>query len=111
MRLQRIMAWRGSAGRTPPESRNPLTPIQLATERLAKKFAPSHEDDPAFSDCTQTILSEVGSLKHLVEEFTRFARMPAPAFQEGNLAEELKPVVERFRSAPPGVAWGFEGEG
>ena len=110
MRLQRIMAWREVARRIAHEIRNPLTPIQLATERLAKKFAPSHEDDPAFSDCTQTILSEVGSLKHLVEEFTRFARMPAPAFQEGNLAEELKPVVETFRSAHPGIAWEFEEE-
>src|SRR4030065_1085443 len=50
MRLQRVMAWREVARRIAHEIRNPLTPIQLSTERLQKKFAPSHEDDPAFSD-------------------------------------------------------------
>jgi len=110
MRLQRVMAWREVARRIAHEIRNPLTPIQLSTERLQKKFASSLGDDPAFSECTQTILSEVGSLKALVEEFTRFARMPAPAFQEGNLAEELTPVVETFRTAHPGIAWEFEGK-
>ncbi len=110
MRLQRVMAWREVARRIAHEIRNPLTPIQLSTERLQKRFAPVHAGDPAFSECTQTILSEVGSLKALVEEFTRFARMPAPAFQEGNLPEELRQVVETFRSAHPGVSWDFEAE-
>ncbi len=110
MRLQRIMAWREVARRIAHEIRNPLTPIQLSTERLQKKFAPLHDRDPAFSECTQTILSEVESLKSLVEEFTRFARMPAPAFKEGNLVEELRPVVETFRAAHSGIAWEFEGE-
>ncbi|MGA7104812.1 MAG: ATP-binding protein [Candidatus Deferrimicrobiaceae bacterium] len=108
MRLQRIMAWREVARRIAHEIRNPLTPIQLSTERLQKKFAVSHEDDPAFFECTQTILSEVGSLKSLVEEFTRFARMPVPAFKEGNLGEELRAVMETFRTAHPGIAWEFE---
>jgi two-component system nitrogen regulation sensor histidine kinase NtrY len=110
MRLQRVMAWREVARRIAHEIRNPLTPIQLSTERLQKKFAPSHEGDPAFTESTQTILSEVGSLKHLVEEFTRFARMPAPVFKEGNLVEELRPVVEMFRTAHPGISWEFEEE-
>jgi two-component system nitrogen regulation sensor histidine kinase NtrY len=110
MRLQRVMAWREVARRIAHEIRNPLTPIQLSTERLQKKYASSFGDDPAFSECTQTILSEVGSLKALVEEFTRFARMPVPAFQEGNLEDELKPVVETFRTAHPGIAWEFEGK-
>jgi two-component system nitrogen regulation sensor histidine kinase NtrY len=110
MRLQRIMAWREIARRIAHEIRNPLTPIQLSTERLERRFAPSHADDPAFAESTQTILSEVGSLKNLVEEFTRFARMPAPAFKEGNLPEELRTVVETFRSAHPGIAWEFEEE-
>lgn len=108
MRLQKVMAWREVARRIAHEIRNPLTPIQLSTERLQRKFAPAHGDDPAFSDCTQTILSEVGSLKHLVEEFTRFARMPAPVLQAGDLAEELRPVVETFRSAHPGISCTFE---
>lgn len=108
MRLQKVLAWREVARRIAHEIRNPLTPIQLSTERMEKKYAAVHEGDPAFSECTQTILSEVATLKHLVEEFTRFARMPAPVFKEGNLAEELRSVVETYRTAHPGIAWEFE---
>ncbi|HZW37183.1 MAG: ATP-binding protein [Deltaproteobacteria bacterium] len=110
MRLQKVLAWREVARRIAHEIRNPLTPIQLSTERMKKKYAAAHEGDPAFAECTQTILSEVGTLKHLVEEFTRFARMPAPIFKEGDLAEELRSVVETYRAAHPEVAWEFPGE-
>ena len=110
MRLQKVLAWREVARRIAHEIRNPLTPIQLSTERMRKKYAATHEGDPAFAECTQTILSEVGTLKHLVEEFTRFARMPAPAFKEGDLAEELRSVVETSRAAHPGISWELEGK-
>ena len=110
MRLQKVLAWREVARRIAHEIRNPLTPIQLSTERLEKKFAAAHEGDAAFRESTRTILSEVGSLKRLVEEFTRFARMPAPAFKEGSLAEELRPVLETFRASSPGIAWEFEAD-
>ena len=108
MRLQKVLAWREVARRIAHEIRNPLTPIQLSTERLEKRFAAAHEGDPAFRESTRTILSEVGSLKHLVEEFTRFARMPAPVVKEGAIAEELGPVVETFRSSYPGIEWEFD---
>jgi two-component system nitrogen regulation sensor histidine kinase NtrY len=110
MRLQKVLAWREVARRIAHEIRNPLTPIQLSTERLRKKYAVDHEGDSAFAECTQTILSEVGTLKHLVEEFTRFARMPAPAFKEGDLMEELRAVVETYRTAHPGISWELSGE-
>ncbi len=111
MRLQKVLAWREVARRIAHEIRNPLTPIQLSTERMMKKYAADHEGDPAFADCAQTILSEVGTLKHLVEEFTRFARMPAPVFKEGNLAEEMRSVVETYRTAHPEITWEFASEG
>ncbi|NJD63124.1 MAG: HAMP domain-containing protein [Deltaproteobacteria bacterium] len=107
MRLQKVLAWREVARRIAHEIRNPLTPIQLSTERMKKKYAVAHEGDPAFAECTQTILSEVGTLKHLVEEFTRFARMPAPVFKNGDLTEELRSVVDTYRVAHPGIAWEF----
>ncbi|MBI5419149.1 MAG: HAMP domain-containing protein [Deltaproteobacteria bacterium] len=110
MRLQKVLAWREVARRIAHEIRNPLTPIQLSTERMQKKYATTHGEDPVFAECTQTILSEVGTLKHLVEEFTRFARMPAPMFKEGMLAEEVRSVVETYRTAHPGIGWQFEGE-
>ena len=108
MRLQKVLAWREVARRIAHEIRNPLTPIQLSTERMEKKYAALHVGDPVFTECTQTILSEVATLKHLVEEFTRFARMPAAVFKEGNLAEELRSVVETSRAAHPGIGWEFE---
>ena len=107
MRLQKVMAWREVARRIAHEIRNPLTPIQLSTERLWKKFAADHAGDPAFSESTHTILSEVGSLKHLVDEFTRFARMPAPLFKEGRIQDDLRQIVETFRAAYPGIRWEF----
>lgn len=108
MRLQKVLAWREVARRIAHEIRNPLTPIQLSTERLQKRFALMHEGDPAFRESTRTILSEVGSLKRLVGEFTRFARMPAPLFKEGAVADELRPVVETFRSSYPEIEWEFD---
>jgi len=107
MRLQRVLAWREVARRIAHDIRNPLTPIQLSTERMQRRYAAEHADDPAFAECTQAILSEVATLKHLVEEFNRFARMPAPKLSEGDLAEEVRPVVETFRASHPGIEWEF----
>ena len=108
MRLQKVLAWREVARRIAHEIRNPLTPIQLSTERMQKKYSSAHAEDPAFAECTQTILSEVRTLKNLVDEFNRFARMPSPVFKEGNLAEEVQSIVDTYRSAHPGIAWEFE---
>jgi len=107
MRLQRVLAWREVARRIAHDIRNPLTPIQLSTERMQRKYAADHAGDPVFTECTQAILSEVATLKHLVEEFARFARMPAPRLSEGDLAEEVRPVVETYRTAHPEIAWEF----
>jgi len=111
MRLQKVMAWREVARRIAHEIRNPLTPIQLSTERMRKKFAAVHAGDAVFAECTQTILSEVQNLKHLVEEFTRFARMPAPVFKEGRIGDEVRPIVETFRTAYPAIRWEFRDQG
>ncbi len=107
MRLQRVLAWREVARRIAHDIRNPLTPIQLSTERIKRKYAGDHVDDPVFEECTHAILSEVATLKRLVEEFTRFARMPAPMLADGDLAEEVRQVVETYRTAHPGVRWDF----
>ena len=110
MRLQRVLAWREVARRIAHDIRNPLTPIQLSTERMQRKYAEEHAGDPVFAECTQVILSEVATLKHLVEEFSRFARMPAPRLAEGDLAEEARAVVETYRTAHPGIEWEFQAQ-
>jgi two-component system nitrogen regulation sensor histidine kinase NtrY len=111
MRLQRVLAWREVARRIAHDIRNPLTPIQLSAERLQRKYAPAHAGDPVFAECTQAILSEVNTLKHLVGEFTRFARMPVPRIEEGDLAAEIRTVVDTYRTSFPGIRWEFHSFG
>ena len=111
MRLQRVLAWREVARRIAHDIRNPLTPIRLSTERMRRKYAAAHAEDPVFAECTQAILSEVNTLKHLVDEFTRFARMPVPRLEEGDLPVEIRTVVDTYRTSHPGIRWEFRQEG
>ena len=79
IRTQRVAAWRDVARRLAHEIKNPLTPIQLSAERLRRQFAGAPPGARALIDeCTTTIVTEVDSLKALVDEFAQFARMPAP---------------------------------
>lgn len=79
IRAQKVAAWREVARRLAHEIKNPLTPIQLSAERMRRKLTslhPPHAD--LVQECTTTIIGEVESLKNLVDEFSQFARMPAP---------------------------------
>ena len=79
VRAQKAAAWREVARRLAHEIKNPLTPIQLCAERLRRHFTQAAEPTRALVDeCTTTIVGEVESLKGLVDEFSQFARMPAP---------------------------------
>lgn len=79
IRTQKVAAWREVARRLAHEIKNPLTPIQLSAERLRRNFAGGPAGAQALVDeCTSTIVGEVESLKGLVDEFSQFARMPAP---------------------------------
>ncbi len=79
IRAQRVAAWREVARRLAHEIKNPLTPIQLSAERLRRHFAGAPPAARALvEECTATIVGEVESLKGLVDEFSQFARMPAP---------------------------------
>ncbi|PYS96928.1 MAG: hypothetical protein DMF50_02485 [Acidobacteria bacterium] len=79
MRAQRIAAWREVARRLAHEIKNPLTPIQLSAERIRKKYAERSGDlDEIVREGTAAIVREVAALKSMVDEFTRFARLPAP---------------------------------
>lgn len=79
IRTQKIAAWREVARRLAHEIKNPLTPIQLSAERLQRHFSSGPSGPRALVDeCTRAIITEVESLKGLVDEFTQFARMPSP---------------------------------
>jgi two-component system nitrogen regulation sensor histidine kinase NtrY len=77
--VQKTAAWREVARRLAHEIKNPLTPIQLCAERIRRHFGNAAEPAHALvEECTSTIVGEVDSLKALVDEFSQFARMPAP---------------------------------
>jgi two-component system nitrogen regulation sensor histidine kinase NtrY len=79
IRTQKVAAWREVARRLAHEIKNPLTPIQLSAERMRRKLSALDEPlNELVQECTTTIIGEVESLKNLVDEFSQFARMPAP---------------------------------
>jgi two-component system nitrogen regulation sensor histidine kinase NtrY len=86
IRAQKVAAWREVARRLAHEIKNPLTPIQLSAERLRRHFSDAPPAVQALvEECTRTIVGEVESLKGLVDEFSQFARMPAPRAVPTNL--------------------------
>ena len=91
---QRHSAWREVARRIAHEIKNPLTPIQLSAERLLRKYSKEIKTDPeVFENCTQTIIRQVGSLEQMVNEFSAFARMPAPNFEIADLRGLINEVL------------------
>ncbi len=99
---QRNAAWKDVARRIAHEIKNPLTPIQLSAERLRRKYRKEIASDlETFDRCTETIIRQVGDIGRMVDEFSAFARMPAPRFEPANLTEMLRQAVfaQRFQDA------------
>lgn len=99
---QRTAAWREVARRIAHEIKNPLTPIKLAAQRLQRKFGDDIED-PAFKDCVDTIVSQTDGLKHLVNEFSNFARLPQIRPKVDDINRVLREVVVLYESAHKNV--------
>jgi len=105
MQAQKLAAWNEAARRIAHEIKNPLTPIQLSAERIAKKFQNSEPDAAqAIDEGTKTIVSEVRQLKRMVDEFSRFARMPAVHLRHAQLADILQEAASLYRDVKPGVS-------
>lgn len=100
---QRNAAWRDVARRIAHEIKNPLTPIQLSAERLRRKYRTKVDDVEVFDRCTETIIRQVGDIGRMVDEFSSFARMPAPRFAFENPAELLREAVFAQRVAAPNL--------
>lgn len=99
---QRKAAWADVARRIAHEIKNPLTPIQLAAERLKRKYRKQIVDDPeTFETCTDTIVRQVGDIGRMVDEFSAFARMPQPVMTRTNLSELCQQAAFLQRSAHP----------
>jgi two-component system nitrogen regulation sensor histidine kinase NtrY len=87
---QRTAVWADVARRIAHEIRNPLTPIQLSAERLKRRYLKrldDEEDRRIFQQCTDTIVRQVGDIGRMIEEFSSFARMPAPSMKPENLPD------------------------
>ncbi|MBL8831758.1 MAG: PAS domain-containing sensor histidine kinase, partial [Rhodospirillales bacterium] len=91
---QRTAAWADVARRIAHEIKNPLTPIQLSAERLKRKYLSEIKSDPdTFRLCTETIMRQVEDIGRMVDEFSSFARMPAPRMRTENVAELVRRTV------------------
>ena len=107
---QRASAWQEVARRMAHEIKNPLTPIQLSAERIAKRFERTGHSDNGVGkriddkgpigdvvhESTETILREVSSLKSMVDEFSRFARLPDTKLESGDVNDVVTQAVNAF---------------
>ncbi|MFL6741900.1 MAG: ATP-binding protein, partial [Sphingomicrobium sp.] len=103
---QRRAAWSDIARRIAHEIKNPLTPIQLAAERLQRRFGEDiASDKETFERLTGTIVRQVGDLRRMVDEFSNFARMPKPVFREENVHEIARQALFLHEVAHPGITF------
>ena len=101
---QRQSAWRDVARRIAHEIRNPLTPIQLSTERIRRRYRKLiDDDDKVFDRCTETILRQVSDIGRMVEEFSSFARMPKPEVRTYDVMKSVRQVVYDRRLSLPDI--------
>ena len=106
---QRRAAWSDIARRIAHEIKNPLTPIQLAAERLQRRFSKEiQSDQETFERLTGTIVRQVGDLRRMVDEFSNFARMPKPAFREENVHEIARQALFLHEVAHPGITFSID---
>lgn len=102
---QRTSAWGDVARRIAHEIKNPLTPIQLSAERIRRKFGKVITEDKAiFEQCTDTIVRQVDDIRRMVDEFSRFARMPKPVMEGEDVADAVRQTVFLMKVGHPEIA-------
>jgi two-component system nitrogen regulation sensor histidine kinase NtrY len=103
---QRRAAWSDIARRIAHEIKNPLTPIQLAAERLQRRFGKEIKSDgETFERLTGTIVRQVGDLRRMVDEFSNFARMPKPVFRDEDVHEIARQSLFLHEVAHPAISF------
>jgi two-component system nitrogen regulation sensor histidine kinase NtrY len=106
---QRSSAWADIARRIAHEIKNPLTPIQLSAERLRRKYGKTITDDPAvFQQCTDTIVRQVDDIRRMVDEFSKFARMPKAVIAREDVADTVRQAVFLQKVSNPEIDFGVE---
>ena len=106
---QRRAAWSDIARRIAHEIKNPLTPIQLAAERLERRFGKEiTSDKETFERLTATIVRQVGDLRRMVDEFSNFARMPKPVFRDENVHDIARQALFLHEVAHPAISFSID---
>ncbi len=100
---QRMAAWGDVARRIAHEIKNPLTPIQLSAERIKRKFMPQVAEPDDLAQYTDVIVRQTNDLRRIVDEFSKFARMPEPDRREADLLALVKAAVMLQENGQPGV--------
>ncbi|MFO1146516.1 MAG: PAS domain-containing sensor histidine kinase [Rhodospirillales bacterium] len=104
VQAERKAAWADVARRIAHEIKNPLTPIQLASDRLKRKYSREIKSDPdTFVACTETIIRQVEDIGRMVDEFSSFARMPRPELKPENVCELVRQAVFLERNRFPDI--------
>jgi len=108
---QRQAAWSDVARRIAHEIKNPLTPIQLATERLKRRYRKQIEsDEELFDELTSTIVRQVGDLRKMVDEFSSFARLPKPNFRQEDALDLVRQALFLQEVANPNIGFSLSTE-
>jgi two-component system nitrogen regulation sensor histidine kinase NtrY len=108
-KAERAAAWREVARRMAHEIKNPLTPVQLSAQRLQRKYGDKlGEEGSVFKECTQTIIDQVEVLKNLVNEFSRYARMPVTSLTLNDLNAVVAEAVLLFQDAHKDIVFEFK---
>lgn len=108
LNAQRKAAWADVARRIAHEIKNPLTPIQLAAERLKSKYLKKiHEEGDTFQKYIDTIMRQVAYIEDMISEFSEFARMPSPVLRRENIVELGEQAIFLQKNAYPNVLFEF----
>jgi two-component system nitrogen regulation sensor histidine kinase NtrY len=104
---QRMAAWGDVARRIAHEIKNPLTPIQLSAERISRKFSRhlSEEDAASLSQMTEVVVRQTNDLRRIVDEFSKFARMPEPETRVEDAVKLVREAVTLQQAGQPGTVF------
>ena len=109
IRAQKVAAWQEVARGIAHEIKNPLTPIQLSAQRMRRKFeSEAYDFAEVFESCTDTIINQVTSLIEMVNEFSRFARMPEPRLRLCGFIPLLEDVANLYRDRKGNVKFSMQ---
>ena len=108
VKMNKTKTWQQAAKQMAHEIKNPLTPIQLATQRLQRRFRKNFTEDIVFTDCTNTILNHVKIIKDLVTNFAEFAQLPASSIENLDLNKIIKEVTCLYKVSYPEIEFCYD---